>query len=353
MSSKQAVAVYGASGHTGRFVVAELLSRGYQPIVSGRSRTKLEGLAAARGLDVREGSAEDPSSLDRAFAGAAVVVNCAGPFARTAVPVMEAALRARIPYVDVSAEIEVASEAFTQYGDLARNAGTTILPALAFFGGLGDLLATAAMGDWQSADEISIAYGLDSWNPTDGTRATSAVSAQRRDGRRLVFSQGALHYSGDPAPRTEWPFPSPLGLQAVVGEFTMADTVTIAHHLHAPEIRSFMTATAVQDVSRADYSTPAPVDETGRSAQTFLVDVVVRSGDARRRATANGRDIYAITAPLVVEAVDRLLHDSHPAGVFSAGELFDARDFLTSLSPRHLRLQFEPSASCGAGLASP
>jgi hypothetical protein len=273
------------------------------------------------------------------LAGAAAVINCAGPFARTAEAVIDAALRARIPYLDVAAEIEVASATFAQYGDRARTAGIAIVPAMAFYGGLGDLLATAAMGDWESADDLSIAYGLSSWNPTHGTRATSAVSSQRRNGLRLVFTQGRLHLRDDAAPRSEWQFPAPLGLQPVIGEFTMADTVTIAHHLHVPEIRSFMTTTAVEDVTRRDYSTPAPIDEKGRSAQTFLVEVVARSGNDLRRASARGRDIYAVTAPLVVEALERVLHTNH-VGVFSAGELFDPRDFLSSLSPDHLETAF-------------
>ena len=42
-------------------------------------------------------------------------------------------------------------------------------------------------------------------------------------------------------------------------------------------------------------------------AQTFLVDVVVRFGGMERRAAAAGQDIYAVTAPLAVEAVRRIL----------------------------------------------
>ncbi len=63
-----------------------------------------------------------------------------------------------------------------------------------------------------------------------------------------------------------------------------------------------------------------------------FVDVVARFGDAQRRATARGRDIYAVTAPLVVEALDRILRDPHAGGVFAAGEIFDPRDFLSALS---------------------
>jgi len=103
-------------------------------------------------------------------------------FATTAGPVIEAALRARIPYLDIAAEIEANADTFEQFSGRARDAGIVIVPAMAFYGGLGDLLATAAMGGWPAADEICIAYGLDRWRPTSGTRVAGQVSRERRDG---------------------------------------------------------------------------------------------------------------------------------------------------------------------------
>lgn len=116
MESGQMVAVFGAYGHTGRFVVAELRERGFVPILSGRDAGKLRALAASHpGLEARPASVDDPLSLDRALAGAAAVINCAGPFATTAAPVIEAALRAGIPYVDVAAEIEANVDTFAHF----------------------------------------------------------------------------------------------------------------------------------------------------------------------------------------------------------------------------------------------
>ena len=341
MTSNRTVAVFGAYGHTGRFVVSELVRRGLRPVVSGRDASKLDAVGAAYpGLDIRPASVDDPDSLDRALAGASVVINCAGPFARTSGPVIDAALRARIPYLDVAAEIEANLDTFGQYADRARDAGIVIVPAMAFFGGLGDLLATAAMGDWTAADEICIAYGLSSWRPTHGTRITGQVSKQRRDGRRIVFTKGQMVFRTDAAPMDEWTFPAPLGRQPVIGEFTMADTVTIARHLRTPEIRSYMTAAAVKDLSDPNSSPPVAVDGSGRSSQTFLVEVVVRSGGNERRLAASGQDIYAISAPLVVEAATRVVGGLvHGTGVLTAGEAFDARDFLESLGQQHLSLQ--------------
>ncbi|WP_329237908.1 saccharopine dehydrogenase NADP-binding domain-containing protein [Streptomyces sp. NBC_01460] len=342
MRSGQTVAVFGAYGHTGRFVVAELAERGFLPVLTGRDAEKLKSLTYETGWEARSASVDDPSALDRALAGAAAVINCAGPFATTAGPVIEAALRAGIPYLDVAAEIEANVDTFAHFAGRARDAGAVIVPAMAFFGGFGDLLTTAAMGDWTEADEAHIAYGLNSWHPTAGTRSAGAVSRQRRGGRRIVFTGGRLQHREDAPPTLEWAFPDPMGARAVIGEFTMADVVTVPSHLSVPEVRTYMTVEAAQDIAAPDTPTPAAVDDQGRSSQTFLVDVVVRSGDDERRAVARGQDIYAVTAPLVVEAVDRVLTGrSKAVGVVSAGEIFDAPDFLRALSP-HITVELRP-----------
>jgi hypothetical protein len=335
METAQTVTVYGAYGHTGRFVVAHLRERGFTPVLAGRDAVQLKELAeSAPGLEVRPASVDDPASLDRALAGADAVINCAGPFATTAAPLIEAALRAGIPYVDVAAEIEANADTFTHFRDRAREAGAVIVPAMAFYGGLGDLLATAAMGDWTSADEATIAYGLSSWHPTAGTRTAGAVSHERRGGRRVRYAKGQLEYHDDQPTVLAWPFPDPMGTRDVVGEFTMADVVTIPSHLAIPEVRTHMATEAAQDLSTPDTPAPAATDDDGRSDQTFLVDVVVRSGVTERRAVATGQDIYAVTAPLAVEAVHRILTGrTRTVGVASAGEIFDAPDFLRALSP--------------------
>jgi short subunit dehydrogenase-like uncharacterized protein len=336
------VAVFGAYGHTGRFVVAELAARGFVPVLSGRNAHALEQVAREHRLEARVASAEDPASLDRAVAGTAAVINCAGPFASTTGPVIEAALRASIPYLDVAAELEANLDTFAHYRERALEAGAVIVPAMAFFGGLGDLLATAAMGDWTEADEAHIAYALSSWHPTAGTRRSGAVSRERRGDRRLRYSGGQWEHRTDAAPTVEWTFPEPVGPRQMIGEFTMADVVTVAQHLSIPDVTTYMNAEAVRDVAAPHTPAPTAADDSGRSDQTFLVDVVVRSGGAERRATAAGQDIYAVTAPLVTEALERVLTGrTKVVGAASAGEIFDAADFLHALAP-HIALDLHP-----------
>jgi short subunit dehydrogenase-like uncharacterized protein len=319
------ISVFGASGHTGRFVAAELRRRAVPSILSGRDPDRLARLYPDD--DRRPASVDDPASLDAALAGADAVVNCAGPFADTHAPVLDAALRNGIPYLDVTAELEVVAEILARYDGPARAAGVTVVPAMAFFGAVGDLLATAATAGWPAADRIDLAYALSDWRPTDGTRATGRVSAGRRDGRRLRYADGRLGFGTGAAPTGEWAFPAPVGTLPVVGEFATADSVTIPHHLSTKDIGSWMHTRAAEDLRSADPTPPTAVDSEGRSAQTFLVEVVARRGDEERRAAVSGRDIYAVTAPLVVEAALRVVKDPVP-GAHTAGALFDPGDLL-------------------------
>ncbi len=99
-----------------------------------------------------------------------------------------------------------------------------------------------------------------------------------------------------------------------------------------------------------DPATPAPVatDDSGRSAQRFVVDVRVRRGNHACRAIASGRDIYAVTAPLLVEALQRILDGRvRGTGTLAAGEAFDAHDFLAALDPEAVKVTFEAGAPAG------
>jgi hypothetical protein len=295
------VAVVGAHGHTAKFVLTQLRAHGLTPVGVGRGAA----------LDV---------------AGVAAVVNCAGPFADTAMPVAEAAVRAGAHYLDISAEQAASMELLARF----RDAEVVVAPSVAFYGGLGDLLATSAMGDWPAADEIRIAIALDSWLPTAGTRRTIA----RNVGRHVVYAGGQF-VPPPSAPETiVWDFPAPLGAREVV-ELPTADHVTIAHHLDTPRITVHMTTEPLADLADPNTPPPLPADDLGRSAQTFHVDVEVRRGGARRRVSAEGRDIYAVTGPIVATAVTRVLAGRH-AGARTVGQLGDPVEFLRALEPEHL-----------------
>lgn len=332
------VLVYGAYGHTGRFVVDELLRRGLTPVLSGRSAAGL-GLVADRrpGLEQRIAAVDDPAALRRALAGTAAVVNCAGPFADTALPLATAAVAAGVHYLDLTAEQAAVQSLHDALGDAARAAGVAVVPAMAFYGGLADLLVTAALsgpdgavgGDGgREADEITVAIALDRWWPTAGTRTTG----RRNTAKRLIVTGGELAPLPDPAPATTWTFRAPFGAQPVVA-MPFSEVITIARHVRVGELRTYLSTAPLADLRDPDTPPPSPADESGRSAQRFVVEVVVRRDGRDRRLSASGRDIYAVSAPIIAEGVERVLTGrARTTGVASPGEIFAAGDVLAALS---------------------
>lgn len=326
----QAVAVIGANGHTGRFVVAELLRRGLRPIAIGRNAARLSAAGfEGRGVECREATVDDDAALDRALAGAAAVINCAGPFIDTAEPVLRAALRAGIHYLDVTAEQPSVIATFERFGAAARQAGVVVIPAMGFYGGLADLLVASAMDDWTHADVIEIRIALDSWLPTRGTR----ITGERNTAQRLAISGGRLEPVRQPPAESVSTLPAPFGRQAFL-EIPFSEAPLIARHVRTGELHTFLNVGALRDLRDPATPSPQPVDDAGRSAQRFAVDVAVTRSCVRRRIVARGQDIYAISAPILCEAVERILSGAIRAtGATPPAAIFDANSFLQALGP--------------------
>jgi short subunit dehydrogenase-like uncharacterized protein len=333
-ATPRTVAVFGATGHTGRFVVAELLRRGLRPIAIARSA---EGFAAANFHEpevlCRPATVDDEGSLMRALAGAEAVINCAGPFLDTADALAAAAVKSGIHYVDVSAEQPSVRTTLEKFDEPAREAGVAIIPGTGFYGGFADLLVTATLGDWTSADTIDILIGLDSWHPTRGTR----VTGERNKATRMVVADGRVSPLVLPPAQKHWDFGVGLGTQ-LVSEMPFSEIVLISRHVKTSELHTYLSAVALTDIR--DKTTPAPQAATGRSAQRFVVEVVARREGASRRTVARGQDIYAFTAPLVCEVVERLLGQQFSrAGAHAPGEILNAEEVLTALQPDHLAIE--------------
>ena len=165
------IAVYGFTGHTGGFVVSELERRGVVVRRIARRRSTEAGSENDGELGPwASASCDDPDALDRALEGTDAVINCAGPFLDTAPAVVEAALRAGAHYFDIAAEQRSVRSTLATYGPEATDRGIVVLPAMAFYGGLADLLASQICAGLPVIDEILIGVALNYWHPTAGTR---------------------------------------------------------------------------------------------------------------------------------------------------------------------------------------
>jgi short subunit dehydrogenase-like uncharacterized protein len=178
--------VYGAYGYTGKLVLAEALAAGLRPVLAGRDSNALAAVAAPHGLDYRVASLDDPRELDAALEGARVVLHCAGPFIHTSRPMVDACLRRRVHYLDITGEIAV-FEAVAARDEEARTAGVSLLPGVGFDVVPSDCLAAHLARRLPGATHLALAFrGLG--GVSRGTASTMAHNAGsggtvRREGR--------------------------------------------------------------------------------------------------------------------------------------------------------------------------
>lgn len=321
------VVVYGGYGHTGRFIVNELLDKGIVPVLAGRDAERLRAFDPGTESPERlVATVDDDASLHRAFAGADVVINAAGPYLDTGLPVARAAVACGAHYLDLAAEQGAVAELHRELDAEARAAGVTVVPAMAFYGGLADLLVGHALAGDTRAARIEVAVWLDRWWPTEGTR----ITGERNNLPRLVVRDGHLVELG-PASESSWTFAAPVGEQSMV-RTPFSETITISRHIEVAELHSHLATGALGDVRDSSTPPPRPTDERGRSAQQFVMEVDVETTDGPRRVSASGRDIYAASAPLIVHATERLLDGRQlVSGAVAPAQAFDADDFLADL----------------------
>jgi hypothetical protein len=291
--SNKTVLVFGAYGHTGRFVVAELHRRGWKTILSGRDAAKLNKVAA---------ETRNPRHVSPRW-----------KMMRRLTTQLQAPLLSSIVQSHLSIPpFQSSKQRFGLVFTISRWLRNRQL-------------------FWLSSNGSQVP--LRRWESSSVPRWLSTVGWE-------IFWRRQPWETGPPRPRT-WKFPAPFGQQNVVG-FSLAETITISQHLRTPQIHGYMNEAPLTDIHNPDTPAPTAVDESGRSSQTFLMEVIARKGDAERRAVARGRDIYAVTAPIVVEATRRAVNGlTRTTGVVAAGEVFDARDFIRSLAPAHLSLEVQ------------
>ncbi|HEY7484144.1 MAG TPA: saccharopine dehydrogenase NADP-binding domain-containing protein [Streptosporangiaceae bacterium] len=326
MLSDNVVAVYGATGHTGRLVVADLARRGHPIRLGGRDAAALAALAERLDVDTEVVVAEldDPSGLRRLTGGSAVLINCAGPYSRSGEPVAAAAVATGTHYLGHAAEPLHVKRMY----DTHAGAGVVVIPGMSFFGGLADLFAAQVVEGMPTVEEIVVAHAVTGWRMTTASKAVAGVLSGAES---VTYTDGRVRVS-EPGPRRtgSFAFPAPLGRRQVIEGYPAGEVVTIPRHVPARTVRVVMTIStfAEETVLSSEDITP---DERARSTFTLALQAV---GPADTRGGwIEGRDIYGTGAVISVEAASRLARNSHSGrtGALSPAEAFAPTEFLAAL----------------------
>jgi len=165
--------VYGATGFVGGHIARTAVRSGLPIILAGRDRAKLDSLAAELGTERRAFGLADASAIRGALVGVAAVLNCAGPFKRTAEPLASACLSAGAPYLDITGEIPV-FEALQAKDAEAKARGVMLLPGAGFDVVPTDCLALHLKRRLPSATRLRLAFqSVGPAGPPPGTQRTA------------------------------------------------------------------------------------------------------------------------------------------------------------------------------------
>ncbi|MGI5459097.1 saccharopine dehydrogenase NADP-binding domain-containing protein [Streptomyces sp. CA-249302] len=326
-------AVYGANGHTGRLVAAELHSRGEELILAGRNEQALRALAGELGgerVRVHPATVDDRPALRALAESADVIIHCAGPFTTTAEPVATAAAETGTAYVDHAIEPHPVKHLFDDLQATAERTGAVLIPQLSFYGGLGDLLAAVAAAGLPAVDKVTVGYAVTGWRMTQGAVNTANLLIGEID--RIGFRDGAQVVGPVEIRNAVFPFPPPVGPRTTIVPFPSGEVVTIPRHVPARTVEVQLTASTFEE-EQIFTSVDASPEERARTEFTVAVQVTAAGGGGRN-AHVRGRDIWRAGAVASVEAALRLARGEGPGktGVLSAAEAFPARPFLERLA---------------------
>jgi short subunit dehydrogenase-like uncharacterized protein len=351
------IAVYGATGYTGRLVAAELRRRGADVVLAGRNRAKLEILSEDLGgeIPIRAASLEDGPALRDLLEPCAAVIACAGPFRLHGEPVLAAAVDARTHYLDTTGEQPFMRTVFEDYGPPAEQAGVALVTAMGFDYAPGDMIAALTADGMGPLDEIVFAYATRDFGATRGT-ALSALGMLA--GGDVEWRDGGLVPASQSVGRGSWDFPEPLGRQGMI-RYPSGEQITVPRHVETRRVRTMLNASTVLPLPLVPRIAPlvmtpmqlamrTPIrrgiaaliprlpegpSREGRRKSRFTVVCEAVQGPRRRRGIVTGSDPYGLTARTTVEGALLCAAPGYArSGALAPSQAFDPRESLRALS---------------------
>jgi short subunit dehydrogenase-like uncharacterized protein len=340
--------IYGAYGYTGELIVRSAIERGHRPLLAGRDPVRLGALARQLDLPSVVLGLEDAAALAGALEAVQVVCHAAGPFVRTAPPMLRACLEAGTSYVDITGEIPVFEAAFALHAQAVQR-GVALLPGAGFDVVPTDCLARFVADAVPGATELELAL-LVQTQPSRGTLRSSFEGILRgnfvrRDGelQPLPFGQGLHTVRFTRAEHAVLPVPwgdletafHTTGIGNITVSMAVPSAVAKLLGVAAPFVPRLLGLAERTWLQRAVLAAierqPEGPDARARGRGRAEVWARAMSPDGRtREAWLEVADGYAFTAESAVLAVEALLAAPHrgaltPAGAFGADFVLGVR----------------------------
>ena len=192
--------LYGASGYVGRLVAQELVTARVRPVLAGPSHQNLAalGVLLGHGLDIALADSRHPQSVLALLQEGDILVSTVGPYSKLGAAAVEAAIVARVTYIDAATEAPFLRRVLLELDQHARDAGVALVPGFGHLFAAGSLAAELALEGLGDADSVDVGYfdtGTGRHRLSQGMRASrgAALLAPHhawRDGELATVAAG-------------------------------------------------------------------------------------------------------------------------------------------------------------------
>lgn len=310
------ILIYGATGYTGKLVAMQARETHLSFEVAGRNGPQVTALAEQLDVPCRIFALDDPETIIASLAGVTAVLNCAGPFASTARPLMQACIACGVHYLDITAEYKVYALA-EAWSERAAAAGVMLLPGVGWDVVPSDCLAMYLAAKVDQPQSLRIALQVANSMSRGSTTSVGEILGVGL----LVRAEGTIVAKPDAAPAR---FDFGAGLVDSV-PLSFGDLVTAWKSTGIPNIAMFVNIKEnVMPEGVAAMPEGPSLEERAANRACAVAEVTGIDGAVVRARidTING---YSYTPLAAVEAL-RLLAAGQfkpgfqtPATVFGAG----------------------------------
>lgn len=174
--------LYGANGYTGQLILEEAEQQGIKPVIAGRNEDKIRPLAEKYGLAYRIFNLEDTAKMEAILTDFLVVLHCAGPYVYTTEPMVQACIRTKTHYLDISGRVEGFEYNFSQ-DEAAKTQGVMLLPGVGFDVVPSDCLVAYLHQKLPDATHLSLAVARKNGGVSHGTALSTVENLGNQKGQ--------------------------------------------------------------------------------------------------------------------------------------------------------------------------
>ncbi len=169
--NKTTIMLYGANGFTAGIMLPKLKVLSCKIILAGRNKEAIALIAKKYGYETRIFDLDHAQIVEKNLQDCGLLLNCAGPFTKTAWPLASACVKVRCHYFDITGELSVFQSLFS-LNEAARAAKVSIIPGMGFDIVPSDCLAKMLAEQLPDASSIMIAISTKNTRASHGTMKT-------------------------------------------------------------------------------------------------------------------------------------------------------------------------------------